>query len=112
MPTQLVMNWNWLKPSSGWDQSVKTHSESRNRLISDWAHFKVIYGKAPRIISSFQSESTQDVWVRDKIAHVGVNQHCALTRMLKTSFLYFPSGLENSDSKIKAHANEHFFFHK
>lgn len=40
---------------------------------------------------SSQPESTEDVRVNDKIAHVGVNQHCTLTHMLKASFLYFPS---------------------
>ena len=30
---------------------------------------------------SSQRDSTEDVWVNDKIAHVGVNQRCALTHM-------------------------------
>ena len=33
---------------------------------------------------SSQLDSTEDVWVNDKIAHVGVNQRCALTHMQKT----------------------------
>lgn len=32
---------------------------------------------------SSQLDSTEDVWVNDKIAHVGVNQRCALTHMQK-----------------------------
>lgn len=62
-------------------------------------------------MSSFQLESTQDVWVSDKIANVGVNQHCALTHMLKPLFsISHHIGLENIYTKMKAHANEQGFF--
>lgn len=49
---------------------------------------------------SSQLDSTEDAWVNDKIAHVGVNQRCALTHMQKnkkrnkktqTPRLYSPS---------------------
>lgn len=59
------------------------------------------------VMSSFQLESTRDVWVSDKIAHVGVN--CALTHIIKPFFsVSHHIGLENIYTNIKAQIS--FFF--
>ena len=69
---------------------------------------------------SSQRDSTEDVWVNDKIAHVGVNQRCALTHMQRKKknktkkqpkpFSSAPHqfGLKDIYAKIKVHSKEQF----